>query len=273
MHIRFDPDEWRPSEPGSYRKQSTERLQPETLIVWQRQPYRVIEVRELQHANWPEKYREAWTNHGMPDPDAWNYRPRVIVVRHEEQSQTKPLHMVGPSSATWHVLPEHYAICRLCRELPPCRHVHNEAIMDRVSSHMAEQMAILPGACHACREPITKRQKAFTFPGTNLIRPDLGDDSAVFHLRGTCAGPRTSYDKRWAAAEPGRSRLFFCEGTLVTHHDGSKECDNTDCIAKGGHAEFVDHRMKVWHHPGDLAPSASLTDMVVPHCWCLSFVV
>ena len=27
---------------------------------------------------------------------------------------------------------------------------------------MEKEMAILPGTCHACKEPITRRQKSFT---------------------------------------------------------------------------------------------------------------
>lgn len=260
MYLRYDPDEWRPSEPGRNRT-TTGRLEPDAIVAWERKPYRVIEVRERPHVDWPEAYKNAWAEHGMPDPETWNYRPRVIVMRREDEPKGKRVNLQGPNSTYWHVLPEHYSICRLCHELPPCRHVHTEAVMERASDRMAEQMALMPGVCHACREPITRRQKSFTFPGSNLIRPDLGDDSAVFHTRGKCSGALDSYDKRWADAEPGRVRFFYCDGTSTVHHDGTTECDNPECAAKKVAADLVGHKARIWHHPrGSYADQG---------CWCL----
>lgn len=251
MFFRYDPDEWQPQLPGpvSRRATYTDKLEPGTLIVWDRKPYRVLEVRELAHANWPDAYREQWVKQNMPDPDSWHYRPRVIVMRSEEDPKAKPLNLQGPNSVRWYTLPEHYPICRLCKEIPPCRHVHTEAVVERATDRMAEEMAILPGTCHACKEPITRRQKSFTFPGPNLIRPDLGDDSAVFHTRRDCYGSLDSYDKRWAAAEPDRERLFYCPGKLTEHHDESSECSQPDCVAKGAHKDLVQHALWVRHHP------------------------
>lgn len=246
----FDPDEWSPDDLGPWAQRETGQLEPGQLVVWERQPYRVLEVREVPDANWPEKYRRAWVESGMPDPHTWCYRPRVVVVRHEERREDKPIHLGGNNSVRWYVLPEHYAVCRLCRELPPCTHVHTERVMARASERMAKEMAILPGACHGCREPITRRQKSFTFPGSNLIRPDLGDHSAIFHTRGKCYGALTAYDKRWAAAEPDRARLFFCEGTRTIHYTGDVDCDNPQCLAKGELKDLVDHRCSIWHRPG-----------------------
>lgn len=263
MHIRFDPDEWKPELPGTVHSRSTctEKLTAGTLVAWDRKAYRVVEVREREQANWPDAYREAWVNQGMPDPATWYYRPRVVVLRPEEDPDAKRLNLQGPNSARWYTLPEHYPLCRLCHELPPCRHVHTERVMARATERMEEQMAILPGACHACKEPITKRQKSFTFPGANLIRPDLGDNSAIFHTRGACSGLLASYDKRWAKAEAGRARFFYCEGTFTLHYDGTGECSNPDCVAKGAHRDLVEHALWLRHHPG----------MHEAHgCWCLA---
>jgi hypothetical protein len=264
VHIRFDPDEWRSAQPGGafHLRAQTGGLKPNTLVIWNRQPYRVIEVREMQHANWPDQYREAWTRQGMPDADTWSYRPRVVVVRHEEKPDQKPLHLAGPDNTMWSTLPEHYAICRLCHELPPCRHVYNEAVMERSAERMDEEMALMPGLCHGCREPITQRQKTFTFSGQNLIRPDFGDNSAVFHTRGKCSSALTSYDKRWAAAEPGRTRHFYCDGSVTVHHDETTECSNPACPAQGPLADLVDHKLRMWHHPRGSAADQG--------CWCLA---
>jgi hypothetical protein len=261
MYFRYDPDEWRPQLPGPIRATYTDKLTPGTLVVWERQPYRVLDVRERAHANWPDSYQEEWVKQGMPDPDSWRYRPRVIVLRSEDDPKAKPFNLQGPNSARWYTLPEHYPICRLCREIPPCRHVHNEAIMERATERMDKEMAIMPGVCHGCREPISNRQKHFTFPGPNLIRPDLGDNSAVFHTRRDCYGALDSYDKRWAAAEPDRERLFYCPGTLTEHHDDSSECSRPDCVAKGAHKDLVQHAGWVRHHP---------RMREVRGCWCLA---
>jgi hypothetical protein len=262
--VTVDPDEWRPAQ-GAFRfsrSTSTGRLKPDQIVVWERQPYRVIEVRERDHTDWSQSYHDIWVRHGMPDAATWSYRPRVVVLRHDDQPQAKPLHLQAPDSAYWHVLPEHYWICRRCHEIPPCRHVHNEAVMERATERMEKEMAILPGSCHACREPITKRQKTFTFPGANLIRPDLGDNSAIFHTREKCYNALDAYDKRWAKAEEGRDRLFFCEGTMTVHYDDSAECDNPGCTNKGAPTDLVQHRLEIKHHPRG--------SREVQGCWCLA---
>jgi hypothetical protein len=263
VHFRFDPDEWRPEIPGapSSHRAYTDKLTPGTLVVVERKPYRVLEVREREQANWPENYRETWVKHGMPDPAAWSYRPRVIVLRSEEDPTAKPIHVQGPNNYYWHTLPEHYPICRLCKEIPPCSHVHTERIMEHATEKMDRDMALLPGVCHGCREPISKRQKSFTFPGANLIRPDLGDNTAAFHTRNGCWDWLYSYDERWAASEPGRARLFHCEGTMTVHHDESSECSSPDCVGKGARKDLVRHAMWVRHHPRMQEARG---------CWCLA---
>lgn len=263
MRLRFDPDEWRPELPGpsSRRSMTADRLEPGAIVVFQRKPYRVLEIREMAHANWPDAYRDAWVQQNMPDPDTWHYRPRVLVIRSEDDPKAKHLNLQGPNSHYWQTLPEHYPICRLCHELPPCRHVHNERIMERATERLEKEMAILPGVCHGCREPITKRQKSFTFPGPNLIRPDLGDDTAIFHTRQACLDYAKSYDRRWADAEEGRHRFFYCEGTFTLHHDDTSECSNPECIAKGPMADWVEHKLWVRHHPRMQEARG---------CWCLA---
>lgn len=264
MYFRYDPDEWRPQLPGPVSTAYTDKLEPGTLVVWERKAYRVLEVRERAHANWPDAYRDAWVKQNMPDPDTWRYRPRVLVMRSEEDPSAKQLNLQGPNNARWYTLPEHYPICRLCKEIPPCRHVHTESVMERATERMAEQMAILPGSCHGCKEPITRRQKSFTFPGTNLIRPDLGDNSAVFHTRGKCCDALKAYDRRWAEAEEGRTRFFHCPGTFTVHHDETSECTSPDCVAKGPLADWVEHALWVRHHPRMREARG---------CWCLAGVL
>jgi hypothetical protein len=257
--IRIDADDWYPAQrPLGWS--STEKLTIGKLIIWDRKPYRVVEVREVDPVNWPERYREAWTQYGMPDAVTWSGRPMVVVARHEEQPNERPVHLQCPATSSWRTLPEHYLVCRLCRELPPCTHLHNEAIAERAVERMEKQMAILPGCCHACREPITRRQRSFTFPGPNLIRPDLGEDSARFHTRSKCYEAMFHYDERWAKAT-GRRRFFWCPGRQVEHYDGTVECSDPQC--PGGvrhdqwerHARLLDMRGVAWSG-----------------CWCLAGV-
>jgi hypothetical protein len=230
---------------------STVRLTTGQIVVADRRPFRIDRVTEIPTDQWPDRFVTQWRERGMPDPDQWQQRPVKVTGVFEGPAASDKLHQtIGPASHIWDVLPEHYMVCNRCLELPPCRHVHNERIAARATESMEEAMAILPGACHGCREPITSRQKSFTFPGPNLVRPDLGDDSAIFHTRGACLGSLRSYDKRWAAAEPDRRRLFYCEGTRTWHYDGTPECTRQDCTGKGSMARLVDHRASVWHHPG-----------------------
>lgn len=275
--IRIDPDRWHYA--GRARLVITSKLTRGTLVIAQRRPFRIDRIAELSTDKWPERYVTAWRDAGMPDTDTWWNRPvRVTGFWGEPDADTRAHATVAPASHGWEALPEHYMVCHLCRELPPCTHVHNEAIASRAEARFAEDMAILPSSCHGCREPITKRQKSFTFPGANLIRPDFGDNSAIFHTRGSCRDALTSYDKRWTAAEPDRTRWFFCEGTRVWHHDGSSECDRADCHAKGDMTRLVDHRCQIWHHPGDLDAAYGALNSFVPGvdtgqdhtgCWCL----
>lgn len=256
MIIRIDPDAWYPAERGaSYA--GADGLTPGRIVILKREPYRVIETREVDPANWPDKYLEKWTGQGCPDPATWCYRPVVLVLRDERDDTAKALHVQCPASTTWRTLPEHYAVCRRCGEIPPCREVHNEAIAERAAERFEEQMAIMPGCCHSCREPITSRQKFYRFTGPNLIRPDLGSDSALFHLRGSCRSGLQGYDKRWAAAEPGRRRSFYCDGAVAHHHDGTSSCSNLECPSTE-----VDHRSAEWHRPG--------VHSIWMGCWCVS---
>ncbi len=253
----IDTTEWRLEQrgPGGL---PTHMLEPGNLIVWDRKPYRVLQLDERDPNDWPEKYTARWLEHGCPDPVTWSERPLMLVVRHEPEPDAKPVHLLARGGHWWTRLPEHYAICRLCGELPPCRDVHTDAVMAVATQKMEGIMAILPGCCHACREPATKRQKTITFEGANLIRPDLPDGSVVFHLRESCRYAAESYDKRWAAAEPGRRGKLHCEGRVRHHYDGTAECtEGAQCPGD------VEHRSAEWHRPVGGSPHTS-------GCWCVS---
>ncbi|MFJ8345099.1 hypothetical protein ACIQ9J_01725 [Streptomyces sp. NPDC094153] len=172
-------------------------LEADHLVVFQRAPYRVVEVREIPPDVWGEKWHQAfkeelarWDSHpwgDRPTPATWRDRPVSVVLRPAERPEAKSVHLRGRASFRWDVLPEHYAVCRACGELPPCSH---ELTEEKVRAQMIlteELMSVPPGHCLSCGEAITSRMKAVRFPGPNLWRPDLGDDSAVFHARRECA--------------------------------------------------------------------------------------
>ncbi|WP_069766016.1 hypothetical protein [Streptomyces sp. LUP47B] len=195
-------------------------LEPDTLVVFQRSPYRVVEVREIPPDLWGEKWHQAFADEldrwqslhldahpldprrrdDRPTQETWRDRPVSVVLRPDGKPQAKPVHLRGRASFRWDVLPEHYAVCKACGELPPCSH---ELTEDKVRAQMVlteELMAIPAGHCLSCGEAITARMQAARFPGPNLWRPDLGDDSAIFHARQECSYDARRYREKWQAA-------------------------------------------------------------------------
>ena len=255
-----DRTEWRPEQRGPGGT-PTHLLTPGTLVVWERAPYRVLEINERDPHDWPEKYTERWLEHGCPDPATWSERPLVLIVRHEPEPDAKPVHLLARASHWWTTLPEHYSVCRLCGELPPCREVHTETVMADAAQKMDAVMSILPGCCHACREPVTRRQKTIRFEGANLIRPDLPDGSAIFHLRESCHYSAQRYDARWAVADPARRRKLYCEGRGRHHYDGSFDCTDPECPGK---PPTVGHRSEEWHTLDGTRRGYT------SGCWCVS---
>ncbi|WP_307073436.1 hypothetical protein [Streptomyces canus] len=158
-------------------------LKPGILVVWDRQPYRVVELAERPLDLWGEKHEmryvtavEQWEryprNWDRPEKATWDGRPFVFVLQLDGKPHEKPIHLIGPANTSWDVLPEHYAICSACGELPPCRDELNEREAD---------------------------QQAARFPGPNLWRPDMPDHSAVFHARKECEGEVERYRRQWEA--------------------------------------------------------------------------
>lgn len=236
-----------------------------SLVAHDYQPHRLLEAGGRPFDLWPEEYRRAFTErhedhtrHGtpMPAPEQWCSRPVVLVLQRDGVSGGRPEHRLRPAHASMYVLPEHYAICHRCGELPPCR----ETVLDRAvaeqCARMAQLMAIAPGHCLGCGQRITHRMNAHRFAGANLWRPDLGDDSAVFHARRDCSRAAAEYDAAWAAAEPGRRCRLFCEGLLRHHFDGSAQCsEGESCPGDVGHGGVE------YHRPGQSSAAG---------CWCVS---
>lgn len=218
--------EWRPTRPYKtghfevdgimpYLSESdySTRIRPGSIIVFgERRAHQVVEITERPLDLWPEYFLKEWNRFtewwveqvmagrdmgAQPEKATWKHRPVVLVLRPADQPTAKPTHYAVRASRPFYVLPEHYSVCRLCNEIPPCRHVTTEASIDLAMQDTERLMSIQPGCCLGCGEPITSRMKAVRFPGPNLWRPDLGTNSAVFHARQDCADSTSSYRRQW----------------------------------------------------------------------------
>lgn len=235
-----------------------------SLIAFDYRPYRLTEVRERAFDLWPENIQAEHARMGSPDPETWWARVQTIRLQPDGQaSGTKDLHRLVRANYRLHVLPEHYAVCHRCGDLPPCRETVMDRLVAEATTVMEQALALRPGDCHACGKPVTIRHKAISFPGANLIRPDLPDGTVVFHLKKSdCANAAYFYDQKWAAAEDGRRRRLQCDGRQVLHADGTLECsEGAGCPeARGRVAWPVSHRSSTTHRPGVWTGDGD--------CWC-----
>ncbi|AKU15765.1 hypothetical protein VV02_07705 [Luteipulveratus mongoliensis] len=203
------------------------------LIGHGQKAWRIVRVEDLIPGDWSERAVQMWHDERMPDP--WQRAPfRVIVTPvkggDEHMMTVEPWHFI-----TWHVLPEHYAICAECGEPAPCIGHLSAVEAAREIERASEAMELPDGFCPACREPITHRQKVFRFAGENLLNP-LGSPMVRFHQRTKCRGAAAAYEEKWVAADASRERSLLtlrCEGFVTVHADGSGEChgrnDGIDC--------------------------------------------
>lgn len=184
-------------------------LAPGVLVIWDRKPWRVVEFAERPLDLWGAKHEarfaaatESWERYPRgerPEKATWEGRPVAFVLVPDGKPHEKPIHLVGPANHSWDVLPEHYWTCSACGELPPCKHEIAERIADMQAARAEVLMDIPPGHCLGCGEHITSRQKAHRFPGPNLWRPDLPENSAIFHARQECSGEVEHYRRQWEA--------------------------------------------------------------------------
>lgn len=180
-------------------------LQPGMIVILGRRPYRVVEIREKPDDLWPARYEQRWEDainewrlHGRgeePQRATWRHRPVNVVVVPDGGGEEE--HRLGPASFVFDVLPEHYAVCRSCGELPPCREEQLNRAVDRQIINAERLMSIPAGNCMGCGEGISSRQKTVGFPGANLWRPDLPEGSARFHARGECSDWVGEYRAQW----------------------------------------------------------------------------
>ncbi|HEX5565818.1 MAG TPA: hypothetical protein VFY14_02570 [Streptomyces sp.] len=213
------------------------RLRSGHVVVFDRQPWRLLEINEYRDHPWPLSYEKAWREHvelwrhsedlrrmngrlsmTPPDRDDFYRRPVVLVLRNENFPRSAPKYWCAPISHGWQVLPEHYAVCRTCGELPPCHNgeYRGENGPRRAAQNEGTGLCVPAGCCIGCAEPIRPRMRTVRFPGPNLWYPDLGDGSAIFHARAACADQVECYRLQWkaehAAAMPQPSAPLWSPG-------------------------------------------------------------
>lgn len=200
------------------------------LIGFQGRAYRVISVDDIDPANWTEEENAYAARNTWLKPDRLPYRVRVLPVGDDREHGLR----VSPwMSVTWHVLPEHYAVCAVCGDLAPCSGHSAEVTAARAVEKAEKDMAVLPGCCPACGEPITQRQATIDYPGPNLLNP-LALPDVRFHTRQRCLSSAADYEEKWVAVDPvirPRSLLTLrCSGSVIVHADGTGECHGAeDC--------------------------------------------
>ncbi|MFD6350071.1 hypothetical protein ACFWF9_35950 [Streptomyces roseolus] len=199
------------------------RLRADAIVVLDRRAWRVLEITGYPNDHWPEAYEKAWRDHmelwwhanelrrvnnqavkPASDRAGFYKRPVVLVLRDDNLPRSAPKHWCAPASQDWRVLPEHYAVCRACGELPPCRHgEYSPEGGPRLPEQSGGIPLIVPeGCCMGCAELIKPRMRTVRFPGPNLWYPDLGEDTAVFHARAACEDQVALYRAQWQAAHP-----------------------------------------------------------------------
>jgi hypothetical protein len=211
------------------------------VIGFRRKPYRVLAIDEVHPANWTDEERDAWQQEGMPDP--WPRAP--FRVRVQPMPAGRPSGMrVGPLHyVTWHLLPEHYAVCVSCGEVAPCVELSNQRKAEQAMDRLERLANVLPGCCWGCSEPVTARQKTHTFVGENVWMPTA--PSPVFHARQRCRSSAAAYEEAWVAADPRRHRSLLtlrCTGSVVVHQDGTAECFGaveSDCPDIRAHHRYI----------------------------------
>lgn len=223
---------WSPAGHPSFSHLEHDPPEPGTLLANDRTLYRVIAVHELDPSNWDERDRNrmvqslrARDQFRKPPTrgeirvdeqtrlacwdgksETWPRRPRAVEVQPMAGGKRVHYPWPHPGWAYWYSLDEHHPVCASCGELYPCREVDAAKAAAHEMRDVEKLMAIGPGCCWHCGEPITSRQAARTFPGENLLLP--GAPSPAFHARrtGGCGDAAFVYEKRWRAARPDAAK-------------------------------------------------------------------
>lgn len=222
-------DRWFP-----LRTSGKDRVNVGELIAHKHAVWRVVRIEDVPLS---DADRDVWLNDGMPDPETWSARPYRITLdwvagaappwaKDGDDRKRGTISVPARAHPWWRVYTsERWPQCSCCGEPMPCRAELEDEQVSVSLDQVARFEAIPAGACWACAEPITIRQKAVTYPGENLDLP--GGQQVHFHTRRACVRQAHEYEERWLAADPRRERILTwprCDGVLVVHADGSSEC-------------------------------------------------
>lgn len=219
------PYRWHPD--GARR--SYGRPEPGQLVPWRHLMWRVIEVTDVPVADLDEA-EARWFKPGVG--------PYHLVLRPADRGddvrdRNHDVHLRCRPISTWDTYEdEHYPVCVECREPSPCR----ARMAARHSGQAAEKAAEVGeraemGACTACGELVSSRQRTIEFPGLNLDAPSA--PSPVFHLRQRCRSAAWRYEKKWVPAEPGRLWRLECPGKTRRHADAWDCTEGAVCPGSG----------------------------------------
>lgn len=186
--------------------------------------------------------REVWVVVDVRDHPVEEGQMEVVVHRPDQPDPHYVATLDRDGWRQWQALPEHYAVCRLCGDLAPCK-AHTDAILAAEQAiRMERELRLLPGCCPACQEPVTSRQKSITFEG-EYVRNPLGPVDVAFHLRRACRSEAARYEEAWVKADLSRPRSLLtlrCVGALVVCGDGHVECHGGhDCPSIYAHHGHV----------------------------------
>jgi hypothetical protein len=207
--------------------------EPGQLLAFRHAVYRVVEVRPIPQDRWSAQQR---MRHDRLAPESrWRQGavPVVVVIRpvaitgEDPRARDHDLHLscrrVQPEWWVYH--DEHYPVCAICGEPTPCRERLGMRIAAKAMARMARYEQ--PGVCPSCAQPVTPRQKSFTYPD-NIEIP--GGPAVTFHVgRRGCRWAAAAYETRWIAADPQhRQPVWSCTGNAISHSDGTYQCSAGD---------------------------------------------
>lgn len=195
-----------------------------------------VEHPQRQYARRPEPgwlvamNREVWVVVAVREGDEHDDHVWEMIVHRPDEPNRHHGARFGYGVRAWFPLPDHYAVCRLCGDLAPCRQHTNAILAAEQAIRMERELRLLPGCCPACQEPVTSRQRSITFEG-EYVRNPLGPVDVAFHLRRACRSAAARYEEAWVKADPTRARSLLtlsCAGWVVVCGDGHAECFGAD---------------------------------------------
>ena len=228
------------------RTNGKHRPEADKLIAFRHAVWRVTKVEDIPPDQLDEADRDVWLDQGMPELSTWLDRPYRVIVewvggalppwnRDGDDQTCGTITVPAATHMWWHVYTsERWPQCSCCREPMPCRAEMEDEQVTASLDRVAKMEAIPPGACWACAEPISTRQRSVAYPGDNLDLP--GADGPSFHTRRGCLSAAHAYEERWVAVDPRRERILTwpaCGGSLIVHGDGSSECFGGELECRG----------------------------------------